>query len=98
MSAGPCKHHFRKTPMVDSAPLSDLFERWRQLRDQGQATPPEQLCPDRPELLPSLRQKIDAFLSVQASGDSPTAAVTRPDTPRPSGSTEQSLAAPRFID
>ena len=68
-----------KTPMIDSTPLSDLFQRWRQLRDQGQPTPPEQLCPDRPELVLPLREKIDAFLAQPFDGS--TDVVTRPNTP-----------------
>jgi serine/threonine-protein kinase len=81
--------------MIDSTPLSDLFQRWRQLRDQGQPTPPEQLCPDRPELVRPLREKIDAFLSLQPS-DAPTDIVTRPDTPPPLGIGDP--VVPRLLD
>jgi serine/threonine-protein kinase len=42
--------------------LDDLLDQWEQARDTGQATSPEALCADRPELLEPLRAKIEILL------------------------------------
>jgi tRNA A-37 threonylcarbamoyl transferase component Bud32 len=73
---------------MSNAQLEDLFERWRRLRDQGQPTPPEQLCLERPEWLPPLRERISAFLAPGSGAPAqPTLDTTRPETPIGSGST-----------
>jgi WD40 repeat protein len=41
--------------------LGDLLLRWEELREQGQAVTPEDLCRDCPELLPELRHRIQAL-------------------------------------
>jgi hypothetical protein len=83
--------------MMDSTALSDLFQRWRHLRDQGQAAPPEQLCADRPELAPLLKARIDAFLSDLPAPAEATSA-TQAETPRPGGSSAPIVTQPRFFD
>jgi serine/threonine protein kinase len=83
--------------MVDNTALSDLFKRWRHLRDQGQVAPPEQLCADHPDLVPPLKARIDAFLA-DLSPPAEATAATHPDTPRPSGSSGAFATEPRFFD
>jgi hypothetical protein len=83
--------------MVDAAQISELFQRWNELRAQGQSIPPEQLCSDRPELLPSLQAQIDAVLRMEQflQSDKGVSAetMTRDETRPPSASTDPSLAA-----
>jgi predicted Ser/Thr protein kinase len=53
--------------------LAELMVRWQELRQAGQCSlPPEQLCQDCPELLPALRQRLQAVQSVDAGLDSST--------------------------
>jgi serine/threonine-protein kinase len=83
--------------MADDAPLEDLFNRWRRLHDQGQETPPEQLC-DRPELVMSLRARIDAYLSSgQPRAEPPTAVLTRPESPGVSTPFDVTTSVPRVF-
>ncbi len=53
--------------------LAELMVRWEELRQAGQCTPPpEQLCQDCPELLPALRQRLQALHAVDSGLDSST--------------------------
>ena len=45
--------------------LSDLLLRWRELREKGEECSAEQLCRDRPDLLPQLREHITAIVSME---------------------------------
>lgn len=47
-------------PETDETRLLDLVVRWQKLRDAGQAATAETLCADCPELLPALRERLDA--------------------------------------
>ncbi len=39
-------------------PIMDALVRWEELRNQGQALTPEELCPDEPALWQALRERI----------------------------------------
>jgi tetratricopeptide (TPR) repeat protein len=47
-----------KTPATEQALLSDLISLWQLRRAEGQTVTPEELCRDRPDLLPELEQRI----------------------------------------
>jgi eukaryotic-like serine/threonine-protein kinase len=73
--------------------LEEALERWEEEYRRGRDVPPEELCPGRPELLPALREHIEALKRVawmergeggQASGAPPAGrAPTPPETPVP---------------
>jgi len=42
-------------------PVDELVSRWESLRKQGQVMSAEELCAGRPELLPEVRQRLDAL-------------------------------------
>jgi hypothetical protein len=44
--------------------VEDLLLRWEQLREQGRSVSAEELCGDCPELLPDLRQRIEALAAM----------------------------------
>src|SRR5689334_583150 len=50
--------------MADSTRLADLLLRCLQLREQGQAVTPEELCRDCPELVEELKKQIEAVNSL----------------------------------
>jgi serine/threonine-protein kinase len=52
--------------MPDDPRLADLLLRWEELRDQGRSVSAEELCRDSPELLPELRRRIQALLSLES--------------------------------
>jgi serine/threonine protein kinase len=49
-----------------SEQVSELLLRWQELRQQGRNPPAEELCADCPELIPPLRQQIQAMQSMEA--------------------------------
>jgi predicted Ser/Thr protein kinase len=53
--------------MPDDSRLLDLVVRWEELREAGQSVSPEQLCQDCPDLLPALRQRLDALGAMNAA-------------------------------
>src|SRR5262245_37561535 len=59
---------------MDTAQVSDLLQRWRDLRARGRHVSAEELCRSAPELLPELEKQIAALealgpaLQVRASG------------------------------
>jgi serine/threonine-protein kinase len=69
--------------MNEIAQLDALLRRWQDLQQQGQPTPPEQLCADYPDLLPRLKQQIAALPSTagpgQADSDQVSVDTTRPE-------------------
>jgi serine/threonine protein kinase/Tfp pilus assembly protein PilX len=46
--------------------VETLVSHWQRCRQQGQPLTPEQLCADCPELLPEVRQQIDAVANMEA--------------------------------
>jgi serine/threonine-protein kinase len=52
--------------MPDDPRLADLLLRWEELRDQGQSVSAEKLCVECPELLPELRRRIQALVSLES--------------------------------
>jgi serine/threonine protein kinase len=70
--------------MPDSELLLDLLVRWEDLRRQGKAATPEELCPDDPQLREALRLRIRKRQRIDAILQSPTRAETAgPDRPPP---------------
>src|SRR5947209_14452172 len=67
----------RRPIMVPEARLSDLLQRWEQLRLRGEVISAEDLCGDTPELLADLRRHIDAYGALRTPV---TAASERPDS------------------
>jgi serine/threonine protein kinase len=49
--------------------VSDLLVQWDDLREQGQQVSAEELCRDRPELLPEVKRRIHALESMYRLGD-----------------------------
>src|SRR4051794_39450919 len=47
--------------MSMSVQVGDLLLAWEEARDEGRAVSPEQLCRDRPDLLPELKKQIAAL-------------------------------------
>jgi serine/threonine protein kinase len=74
--------------MADQTSLEELLLRYDELRQQGQALSPEELCGDHPELLYEVRREIqelealNRFLSAAASQTDPY--VTKPASATPS--------------
>src|SRR5438093_1184923 len=59
--------------MADTEPISELLSRWEQLRREGQSITPEELCREHPELLPRVRQQLEALQAfASAPGRTPT--------------------------
>jgi serine/threonine-protein kinase len=85
--------------MPNTAQLDALFQRWHRLRQQGQPTPPEQLCADCPELLPLLKEQIDALPStatpVEADSNDQSRQTTRRDGKPPKTPGDSQLDTPR---
>jgi serine/threonine protein kinase len=46
--------------------IDDLIDRWEQLRENGQAISPEELCFDHPELLEEVRWQIQALHAIES--------------------------------
>jgi serine/threonine-protein kinase len=82
--------------METTTALSELLLRWQDLRNEGQSVSAEELCTDCPELLPELRQQIEAMRSMEsllgigqpASGSmrKPPPSTGQPNTPSPGSS------------
>src|SRR5260370_40164512 len=68
-------------------PIMDALVRWEELRDQGQALTPEELCPDEPALWQALqeriarRQRLRHFLEPPTLPARPGAAAAFPEIP-----------------
>ena len=54
-------------PESDQTRLLDLVVRWEELRDAGQDVTAESLCADCPELLPALRERLNALSAVDGA-------------------------------
>ena len=52
--------------MPEDARLLDLVVRWEELREADQNVAVEELCRECPELLPALRQRLQALGEVNA--------------------------------
>src|SRR3954452_16683363 len=50
--------------MSDTERLRELLLRWEELREQGEAVSPEQLCKSSPGLLPELRRGIQGLAAM----------------------------------
>lgn len=50
--------------MTSDTRIEELLDRWEAAQEHGQGVSPEELCSSCPELLPSLRQKIEALLDI----------------------------------
>jgi serine/threonine-protein kinase len=64
--------------MTTTTALSELLLRWQELRSEGQHVCAEDLCAGCPELLPELRQQMEALRSMEAllgmrNGEAPAA-------------------------
>jgi serine/threonine-protein kinase len=82
--------------MSDDTTLDELLLRWEELRRQGQTPSAEDLCRDRPELLPALRQRMRALEAVGAmlaTGSTGPAASTPADLAAGEVPRVQALAA-----
>ena len=51
--------------MADQSTVNELLLRWQELRDQGRAVSPEELCAGRPDLLDDLRRQVEALRSME---------------------------------
>jgi tetratricopeptide (TPR) repeat protein len=51
--------------MADTSTVNELVLRWQELRDQGRAVSPEELCAGRPDLLDDLKGQIEALRSME---------------------------------
>src|SRR5947209_7826044 len=73
--------------MSAAGQISELLARWEDLRSQGAAVSPEELCRDRPHLLPELQSiirrldSLDALFHTNRNGEAPTDSLE----PCPSG-------------
>ena len=47
-----------KTRVDDKTKIEELIDRWEDARENGQSISPEELCRDRPDLLPAIEQEI----------------------------------------
>jgi len=54
-------------PETDGSRLLDLLVRWEDLRDAGQEVTAESSCADCPELLPALRERLNALLAADGA-------------------------------
>ena len=74
----------------DEEVLADLIQKWEDLRDMGQNTPPEVLCAEHPHLLPELKRRIE-ILGVTSWLDEPLPAAGA-DDPQPSPTSDPLLS------
>ena len=74
----------------DEEVLADLIQKWEDLRDMGQNTPPETLCAEHPHLLPELKRRIE-ILGVTSWLDEPLPAAGA-DDPQPSPTNDPMLS------
>ena len=74
----------------DEEVLADLIQKWEDLRDMGQHTPPEVLCADHPHLLPELKRRIE-ILGVTSWLDEPLPSAGT-DDPQPSPTNDPLLS------
>jgi serine/threonine-protein kinase len=56
---------------MSEAKLQELVQRWQQRRDRGDPASSEELCRDCPELLPALRQRLDAQIAADQPDHAP---------------------------
>jgi WD40 repeat protein len=76
---------------AEEARLEELLSAWQQRRERGELVEAEELCRDRPELAPWLRQLVDAVSGVgrlaaqlgRTPGDPPVSETLLPEDPSP---------------
>jgi tetratricopeptide (TPR) repeat protein len=82
--------------MADQSTVNELLLRWQELRDQGRAVSPEELCAGRPDLLDDLRRQVEALRSMErflgTTGGTPPSAA-HPEAPTVRAGKEREAAA-----
>ncbi|MFO0845489.1 MAG: protein kinase [Gemmataceae bacterium] len=58
--------------------IDHLLDRWQQLREEGRPITPEELCREAPDLLPSLRLRIEAVSRIEGLLGDPAPNATPP--------------------
>src|SRR3954447_11317760 len=73
--------------MTDLSPVSELLVRWEGERAAGRTVSAEELCGDRPDLLPQVRRRIAVLAAMLHGLDTAGSAAATPTAVQPSPTT-----------